>query len=94
MDILLLLVLELLGYSKEKFLEHYSTYLTDAPCNEKIGGYREKVLAGSKQAVYEIEMYKKIHQSGERLLSLLNYLLDWSKLEGGKLEFNFKESDT
>lgn len=52
-------ITRLLGYSKEEFLKHYSTYLTDAPCNGKVDEYTEKVLTGSKQAIYEIEIYKK-----------------------------------
>ena len=37
--------------------------------------------------------FKKINQSGERLLALLNDLLDLSKVESGKLEFSFVSSD-
>lgn len=38
-------------------------------------------------------MLGKIHISGERLLNLLNELLDLSKLESGKTSFDFRETD-
>ncbi len=37
--------------------------------------------------------FKRIHDSGTRLLSLVNNLLDLSKLESGKMDFNFKRGD-
>ncbi len=38
----------------------------------------------------DLEKYfQRIHESGQRLLSLLNNLLDLSKLEVGKMDFNF-----
>ncbi len=37
--------------------------------------------------------FKEIHESGQRLLSLLNDLLDSEKLEAGKVKYEFKEHD-
>lgn len=40
-----------------------------------------------------LDYFTKIRQSGETLLSLLNNLLDMSKLESGKMIFEFKPAD-
>jgi len=52
-------VTKLLGYSKDDFFEHYSSFLTTAPCNRHVDEYTAQTLAGNKQTFYEVEVYKK-----------------------------------
>jgi signal transduction histidine kinase len=40
-----------------------------------------------------LDYFQKVHQSGSRLLSLLNDLLDLSKLEAGRMPMDFSSSD-
>ncbi len=49
----------ILGYSVEEFLTHYSEYLTDNPINEKVEGHTEGSIKGIKQPPYEVEIYHK-----------------------------------
>jgi PAS domain S-box-containing protein len=39
------------------------------------------------------QYFRRVHQSGERLLGLLNDLLDLSKLEAGKMNYQWRRSD-
>jgi PAS domain S-box-containing protein len=49
----------ILGYSQNEFLNHYSTYLTDAPENSKVFEYTNQSLSGNKQTAYPIQIYRK-----------------------------------
>ncbi|MHC4770920.1 MAG: ATP-binding protein [Planctomycetota bacterium] len=50
---------DVLGYSTEEFLTHYTEYLTDHPVNRDITKYKEQILKGVQQPSYEIQMYHK-----------------------------------
>ena len=52
---------------------------------------RKKITSATLEKLHDY--FTKIHSSGERLLDLLNDLLDISKLESGKMEMNFSEHD-
>jgi len=52
-------VTRLLGYQKSEFLQHYTSFLTNAPCNDKVENYTAQALAGNTHSTYEIEIYKK-----------------------------------
>jgi diguanylate cyclase (GGDEF)-like protein/PAS domain S-box-containing protein len=53
----------ILGYSINEFLNHYSTYLTDNAENAKIDEYTKKCLSGTKTPAYELEIY---HRDGHK----------------------------
>jgi len=53
----------------------------------------EKLAHGRSEAHKLQQYFGRIDQSGERLLALLNDLLDLSKLESGCLEYQFGEHD-
>ncbi len=52
---------------------------------------REDAESGEREAIKH--SFQRIYQSGERLMGLLNDLLDLSKLNAGKMLFEFVESD-
>ncbi len=58
-------ITEMLGYSKEEFMKHYSEYMTDDPVNLNVDRYTELCLAGKLQPTYEVEVF---HKDGRRKL--------------------------
>lgn len=58
-----------------------------------IKGYISMILEGSFGSLtdQENDSLKKVYQSNERLIQLVENLLDISRIESGRLEFNFKE---
>ena len=55
-------ITDVLGYSIEGFLKHYSTYLTDEPINNSIDETAAKIISGHPQQPYIISIY---HQNGD-----------------------------
>ncbi|NOQ93148.1 MAG: hypothetical protein GQ547_00765 [Methylophaga sp.] len=51
----------------------------------------KKVESATREKL--LQYFNNIHTSGERLLALLNDLLDLSKLEAGKMDYAFKQHD-
>lgn len=46
-----------LGYSQEKFMTHFSKYLTDNPINKEVNKKTELSIKGIQQLPYELEIY-------------------------------------
>lgn len=52
-------VKDVLGYSENEFLTHYSEYLTDNPINKEVVRYTDLSIKGIKQPPYEVEIFHK-----------------------------------
>ena len=50
-------IMNVLGYSQEEFLTHFSKYMTDNPSNEEVIKHTDLSLKGIKQPPYEVEIY-------------------------------------
>jgi diguanylate cyclase (GGDEF)-like protein/PAS domain S-box-containing protein len=50
---------EILGYTREEFSQHYSTYLTEDEINKNVSYYTEEALKGNQQKPYVISVYRK-----------------------------------
>ena len=58
-------ITNILGYSPQEFLTHYSEYMTDNPINNEVVRHTELSTKGIKQPPYEVEMY---HKDGSRMI--------------------------
>lgn len=81
--------------SKSRFLAHMSHELR-TPLNAIIGFSQiiEKELFGEIKIRKYVEYGTDIRQSGEYILSLINDILDLSKIEAGKLDLRYEIIDT
>ena len=75
---------------KSEFLAHMSHEIR-TPMNGILG--MAHLLEGTKLDEEQVRFVKIIEESGEALLSILNDILDISKLEAGKLEFEVIDFD-
>ncbi len=84
---------ELSNRAKSEFLANMSHELR-TPMHailgfSSLGSSKVEIASNEKIASY----FSRINESGRRLLGLLNDLLDLSKLEAGRMNFEFSESD-
>lgn len=54
-------IMNVLGYSQDEFLAHFTKYMTDNPANDEVIKYTALSLKGIKQLPYEVEIY---HNNG------------------------------
>lgn len=52
-------IIQILGYSKEEFLTHFSECMTDHSVNQEAAKYTELSLNGIQQSPYELQVYHK-----------------------------------
>ncbi|MEN8263278.1 MAG: response regulator [Nitrospirota bacterium] len=52
-------ITDVLGYSQNDFLKHYTEHLTPNPVNKKVKTYTELSMKGEVQPPYEVEIYHK-----------------------------------
>jgi len=52
-------ITNVLGYSQEEFLGHFSKYMTNSPSNDEVIKRTDLSLKGIKQPSYEVEIYHK-----------------------------------
>jgi PAS domain S-box-containing protein len=64
-------VKEVLGYSPEEFLTHYSQYLTDNPINQEVVEHTNLSLQGLQQPPYEAEIFHR--DGGRHTLEVLEF---------------------
>ncbi len=52
-------VTDILGYTPEEFMAHYSKYMTDHPANQAVYRYTELSIQGIRQPPYEVNLWHK-----------------------------------
>ncbi|MFC1737943.1 PAS domain S-box protein [Planctomycetota bacterium] len=52
-------ITQVLGYSEQEFLKHYTEYLTDNPINKEVIHHSELSVQGKQQPPYEVEIFHK-----------------------------------
>lgn len=57
-------VKNVLGYSQDEFMGHYTDYITDSPINKDVEEHTNSALRGEKQSPYEAEFW---HKNGNRV---------------------------
>ena len=57
-------VVNVLGYSQDEFMGHYTEYITDSPINNNVKEHTNAGLRGEKQEPYEAEFW---HKNGHRV---------------------------
>jgi signal transduction histidine kinase/DNA-binding response OmpR family regulator len=82
---------EAANQAKSTFLANMSHELR-SPLNA-IMGFSQVILNNSSPGSAQAENIKIIYRSGEHLLSLINHVLDLSKIEAGKITMNFSNVD-
>jgi len=56
-------IVNVLGYTQDEFMRHYTEYMTDSPINKNVERYTDAGLRGEKQLPYEAEFW---HKDGSR----------------------------
>lgn len=52
-------IFNVLGYTREEFMGHYTEYMTDSPINKDVEAITDAGLRGEKQVTYESEFWHK-----------------------------------
>ena len=67
-------ITDVLGYTKEEFMKHYESYLTDEPMNNLVEESTNKTINGETQEPYILSIY---HKNGTiKYLEISEYRLD------------------
>ena len=73
-------VKQVLGYSPEEFMHHYSTYLTDHPINKDVELLTQLSIMGEPQKPYEVEVFHNNGTKHRLLVSEIPVFDDYGKV--------------